>query len=210
MKTFATMLAMTALATGIQITAEYDYAQADNAVALPNPNLTPEQVAKAMIEFNGQSGIGGTTVQYCQDSESWRTCPSGTKNGCDMDKVCAKSTGYGTAVYCVESDGDVSIKLCQAGTRDCSNNDEKLCKPEPPKPKRMGGPITIKCDKWRGGDETRECHAGAEGCTDNGAPCSALQIQPQKINCPKRTDPWGLCEFDMLNKCKDESLTICP
>ena len=112
MRTFATMLAMTALATGIQITAEYDYAQADNAVALPNPNLTPEQVAKAMIEFNGQSGIGGTTVQYCQDSESWRTCPSGTKNGCDMDKVCAKSTGYGTAVYCVESDGDVSIKLC--------------------------------------------------------------------------------------------------
>jgi len=127
-----------------------------------------ESEDEAMNNFDKSRLLGEKKVIKCHRDGSWRTCTEGTEIGCMKRKVCKPKTGYETAIVCFK---DLSIKFCNAGTEHCKNNDKTLCngKPTPP-PKPVGTTKTVDC----GAGETRQCRGGTNGCSDNGAACSAL------------------------------------
>ena len=134
MRTFATMLAMTALAVGIQIEDrgkvwlaqveddEYELAQITD--------LTKEEAA-AIKHYNDTAYVGGKNIITCPIDQSLRVCTTGTEMGCDPTAVCKSKTGYETAIFCTNDD-PMSVRTCAAGTPRCHDDDAKLCgKPSP-------------------------------------------------------------------------------
>lgn len=118
MKTFCTMLAMTALATGTKINGTVkspfipDYAQINDdfpfAQIMVEESKSEETASNSVMTSyaNANTVFGGKKIVKCGDG-SFRACTTGTRNGCS--DVCDATTGYEIAIACLNT---MSFQFC--------------------------------------------------------------------------------------------------